>query len=51
MTKFQNLFLMMDKLGMRGMLAMWFSFFTTSFVVLLTDQQTGPLRDFTMLSQ
>ena len=51
MAKFQNLFLMMDKLGMRGMLAMWFSFFTTSFVVLLTDQQTGPLRDFTMLSQ
>ena len=51
MEKFQNLFLMMDKMGMRGMLAMWFSFFTTSFVVLLTDHQTGSLRDFTMVSQ
>ena len=51
MSKFQNLFLMMDKLGMRGMLAMWFSFFTTSFVVLLVDDQVGHLRDFTMMSQ
>ena len=51
MNKFQNLFLMMDKLGMRGMLAMWFSFFTTGFVVLLTDDQVGPLRDFTTVSQ
>ena len=51
MNKFQNLFLMMDKLGMHGMLAMWFSFFTTGFVVLLTDDQVGPLRDFTMVSQ
>ena len=51
MGKFQNLFLMMDKFGMRGMMAMWFSFFTTGFVVLLTDDQTGPLRDFTMVSQ
>jgi hypothetical protein len=42
---------MMDKLGMRGMLAMWFSFFTTGFVVLLTDDQVGPLRDFTAVSQ
>lgn len=51
MGTFQNLFLMFDKLGMRGMMAMWFSFFTTGFVVLLTDDQTGPLRDFTMVSQ
>jgi hypothetical protein len=51
MNKFQNLFLMMDKFGMRGMLAMWFSFFTTGFVVLLTDDQVGPLRDFTAVSQ
>ena len=42
---------MMDKLGMRGMLTMWFSFFTTGFVVLLTDDQVGPLRDFTTVSQ
>ena len=51
MDKFQNLFLMVDKLGMTGMLTMWFSFFTTGFVVLLTDDQTGPLRDFSMVSQ
>jgi len=51
MDKFQNLFLMVDKLGMRGMLTMWFSFFTTGFVVMLTDDQTGPLRDFSMVSQ
>ena len=51
MNKFQNLFLMADKLGMRGMLAMWFSFFTTGYVVLLTDDQVGPLRDFTAVSQ
>jgi hypothetical protein len=51
MNKFQNLFLMMDKFGMRGMMAMWFSFFTTGFVVLLTDDQVGPLRDFTAVSQ
>ena len=51
MSKFQNLFLMMDKMGMQGMLTMWFTFFTTGFVVLLTDDQVGPLRDFTMVSQ
>ena len=51
MDKFQNLFLMVDRLGMTGMLTMWFSFFTTGFVVLLTDDQTGPLRDFSMVSQ
>jgi len=51
MDKFQNLFLMVDKLGMTGMLTMWFSFFTTGFVVMLTDDQMGPLRDFSMVSQ
>ena len=51
MGKFENLFAMTDTLGMRGMLTMWFSFFTTTFVVLLADDQTGPLRDFTMVSQ
>ena len=51
MDKFQNLFLMVDKLGMTGMLTMWFTFFTTGFVVMLTDDQTGPLRDFSMVSQ
>ena len=51
MNKFQNLFLMVDKLGVTGMLTLWFSFFTTGFVVLLTDDQTGPLRDFSMVSQ
>ena len=42
---------MMDKLGTRGMMTMWFSFFTTSFIVLLSDDQVGHLRDFTMISQ
>ncbi|MBM10159.1 MAG: hypothetical protein CMF69_11400 [Magnetovibrio sp.] len=51
MGKFQNLFGMSDKLGMPGFLAMWFSFFTTSFVVLLADDTTGPSRDFCMVSQ
>jgi hypothetical protein len=51
MGRFQNLFAMTDSMGMRGMLTMWLSFFTTTFVVLLTDDQTGPLRDFTMVSQ
>ncbi len=51
MGKFENLFSMTDSLGTRGMLTMWFSFFTTTFVVLLVDDQTGPLRDFTLVSQ
>ena len=51
MGKFENLFAMSDSMGMRGMLTMWFSFFTTGFVVLLTDDQQGALRDFTMVSQ
>jgi len=51
MNKFQHIFLIVDKLGMTGMLTMWFSFFTTGFVVLLTDDQVGPLRDFSMVSQ
>ena len=51
MGKFENLFAMSDSMGMRGMLTMWFSFFTTGFVVLLADDQQGPLRDFSMVSQ
>ena len=51
MGRFQNLFTMTDSMGMRGMLTMWLSFFTTTFVVLLADDQAGPLRDFTMVSQ
>ena len=51
MGKFENLFAMTDTMGIRGMLTMWFSFFTTGFVVLLVDDQTGPLRDFAMVSQ
>ena len=51
MGKFENLFAMSDSMGMRGMLTMWFSFFTTGFTVLLVDDQQGPLRDFTMVSQ
>ncbi len=51
MGRFQNLFTMTDSMGMRGMLTMWLSFFTTTFVVLLADNQAGPLRDFTMVSQ
>ena len=51
MSKFQNLFAMTDSMGTRGMMTMWFSFFTTSLVVLLADDQVGPLRDFTMVSQ
>ena len=51
MGRFQNLFAMTDSMGMRGMLTMWLSFFTTTFVVLLADDQAGPLRDFTMVSQ
>jgi len=51
MGKFENLFAMSDSMGMRGMLTMWFSFFTTGFVVLLVDDQQGPLRDFSAVSQ
>tara|TARA_Y100000996_G_C22361049_1_gene576892 strand:- start:69 stop:521 length:453 start_codon:yes stop_codon:yes gene_type:complete len=51
MNKFEKLFAMSDIMGMRGMLTMWFSFFTTGFAVLLSDDQQGPLRDFTMVSQ
>ena len=45
MGKFENLFAMSDNMGMRGMLTMWFSFFTTGFVVLLTDDQQGRVFD------
>lgn len=51
MGKFQNLFEFTDKLGMNGLLGMWLSFFTTSFVVLLVDETKGPARDFCMVSQ
>tara|TARA_Y100000588_G_C13780452_1_gene722166 strand:+ start:215 stop:667 length:453 start_codon:yes stop_codon:yes gene_type:complete len=51
MSKFENLFLMSDKLGMSGMLTMWLSFFTSSFVVLLADDTQGPARDFCFVSQ
>ena len=51
MGKFENLFAMTDKMGMNGMLTLWFSFFTTSFAVLLSDETVGPQRDFCMLSQ
>ena len=51
MTNFKNLFAMTDKLGMVGCLSMWFSFFTTSFVVLLADDTQGPARDFCAASQ
>ena len=51
MSKFNNLFGMNEKMGMVGFLSMWFSFFTTSFVVLLVDDTQGPVRDFCAASQ
>jgi len=51
MDKFKMLFSLTDKMGMTGMLYMWFSFFTTSFVVLLADDTQGPARDFCAVSQ
>ena len=51
MSKFDNLFYLNEKLGMTGMLTMWLSFFTTSFVVLLVDDTQGPVRDFCAASQ
>ena len=51
MDKFKMLFSLTDKMGMTGMLYMWFSFFTTSFVVLLVDEAQGPARDFCAVSQ
>lgn len=51
MNKFEKLFLLPDVLGMLGMTGMWFSFFTCSFVVLLTDDTQGPARDFCAASQ
>ena len=36
---------------MTGLLAMWLSFFTSSFVVLLVDDTQGPARDFCVVSQ
>jgi len=51
MGKFEQLFNLPDKLGKVGFLGMWLSFFTTSFVVLLADDTTGPARDFCAASQ
>ena len=51
MGHFENVFSLTDKLGMKGLLGMWFSFFTTSFVVLLVDDAQGAARDFCMVSQ
>ena len=51
MGKFEQLFKLPDKLGVVGCLGMWLSFFTTSFVVLLVDDTTGPARDFCAASQ
>jgi hypothetical protein len=51
MTNFKQLFAIPDKLGVTGFLGMWVSFFTTSFVVLLADDTTGPARNFCAASQ
>ena len=51
MGKFENLFAMTDSMGKVGLLGMWLSFFTTSFVVLLVDDEQGPARDFCAASQ
>ena len=51
MVSFEQLFKFPDKLGVAGCLGMWVSFFTTSFVVLLADDTTGPTRDFCAASQ
>ena len=51
MGKFENLFAMTDSMGKVGLLGLWLSFFTTSFVVLLSDDTQGPQRDFCAASQ
>ena len=51
MGKFENLFAMTDSMGKVGLLGLWLSFFTTSFVVLLADDTQGPQRDFCAASQ
>ena len=51
MGKFENLFALPDKLGNTGLLVMWLSFFTSSFIVLLVDDTQGPPRDFCAASQ
>lgn len=38
-------------MGYLGFLCMWFTCFFVSFVTLLTDDTTGPVRDFTAVSQ
>ncbi len=51
MDKFNTLFSMSDKAGPFGFLMMWLSFFLISFVTLLADHQTGPIRDYCAASQ
>ncbi len=51
MPSFQALFQLPDKLGTVGCLAMWLTFFSTSFGVLLADDTVGPQRDFCAASQ
>tara|TARA_Y100000389_G_C17435732_1_gene505385 strand:+ start:107 stop:580 length:474 start_codon:yes stop_codon:yes gene_type:complete len=48
---FKQLFDPIDKLGYTSFLILWFSCFSVSFVTLLVDSTTGPVRDFTAVSQ
>ena len=48
---FVNLFGQMDKMGAKGFLFMWFSFFITSFGVMLADNSVGAPRNFCAVSQ
>tara|TARA_A100001015_G_C14747760_1_gene616270 strand:- start:153 stop:650 length:498 start_codon:yes stop_codon:yes gene_type:complete len=48
---FVNLFGQMDKVGAKGFLFMWFSFFFTSFGVMLADNTVGSPRNFCAVSQ
>jgi hypothetical protein len=48
---FVNLFGQMDKAGAKGFLFIWFSFFMTSFGVMLGDNSVGAPRNFCVVSQ
>jgi hypothetical protein len=48
---FKALFGMSDKMGPFGFLVMWFSFFFTTFGVLLADNSVGAPRNFCFASQ
>ena len=48
---FKALFGMSDKMGPFGFLVMWFSFFFTTFGVLLADSSVGAPRNFCFASQ